>query len=309
MSDTVGFLIGFVSSQTGLSTHVIRAWESRYNAVVPKRSNSNRRLYSQSNIDRLILLKRLTQSGHSISHIAALKTTDLAELARAITRDNDPEDVDQKPPSSTDLQDTIDNCLNAVAALDCNGLHRLLQQAATTFSRQTLLSRIFKPFMEVVGRRWSEGTLRIVHGHMASVVIHAQLISMLDHPIGDETETKKPCLLVATPAGQHCQLGALAVSVTAQDHGWEPVFLGSNLPAEEIAAAFPILGPQMIALSITCRANDSFMHAELDRLSNLLDSRCPLVIGGRASHNYRRRAEGPNGAIWATTKELINQLQ
>ena len=307
MPESVGFPIGFVSLQTGLSTHVIRAWERRYQAVAPQRSEKGRRLFTQSDIDRLLLLKRVIQNGHRISHIAGLERTDLVELVDATTTPRHSTHVDLKMPSGIASRDTIASCIEAISMLDANALHRMLKQATVTFSRQAFLDKIVFPLMDQVGRQWSEGSLRIVHGHLASVVIHAQLISMLDHTT-DET-AEKPCVLIATPAGQRCYLGALAVAVTAKDHGWQPFFLGSNLPAEEIAVACSILGPQMMVLSITCRLNDGFMRDEFIRLSNSLNDQCPLVIGGRASHNYRRRVEGLSGAIWATTKDLINLLQ
>ena len=39
--------IKVVSQMTGLSVHVIRAWEKRYNVVEPERTDTNRRLYSE----------------------------------------------------------------------------------------------------------------------------------------------------------------------------------------------------------------------------------------------------------------------
>jgi methanogenic corrinoid protein MtbC1 len=191
--------------------------------------------------------------------------------------------------------------------LDGNALQGILRQAAADFSHQALLDTIVCPLMEQVGRRWSDGSLRIVHGQLASVVIHAQLINLLGHPTGDDLQ--KPCLLIATPAGQCCYLGALAVAITAQDHGWDPVFLGFSLSSEEIAAAFSILGPQMIALSITCRVDDAFMQDELIRLTDLLNGRCPLVVGGRASHKYRRSIEAAGGETCSTAAELISRLE
>lgn len=306
MPKSVGFPIGFVSLQSGLSTHVIRAWERRYNAVSPQRSESRRRLYNQADIDRLVLLKRVIQNGHSISHIAGLETEELVELAGDPVRAHDSTRADPNAPADINPKETIAICTKAVATLDGHTLYRMLQQAALTFSRQALLEKIIMPFMEVVGRRWSDGSFRIVHGHMASAIIHAQLNSMLDHPNGDAAQ--KPCLLIATPAGQRCYLGALAVAITAQDHGWEPIFLGYNLPAEEIAFAYSILNPQMIALSITCRVKDDFMHDELVRLSNLLKDQCPLFIGGRACHTYHRSIDAVGGEMCSTTAELVNQL-
>jgi DNA-binding transcriptional MerR regulator len=306
MPGQVGFSIGYVSLQTGLSTHVIRAWERRYHAVAPQRSTNGRRLFTQLDIDRLVLLKRVIQKGYSISNIAGLGTAELVELADPITRPHDSTHADLEMPAGATPQEIIGTSLKAVAMLDGHALQCILRQAAATYSRQALLDAIFGPLMDQVGRQWSEGSLRIVHGNLAAVIIHAQLISLLNHPTGDATE--KPCLVIATPTGQFCYLGALAVSVTAQDHGWEPVFLGWNLPAEEIAAAHAMLDPQMIALSITCRVNDVFMHDELIRLSDLLNDRCPLVIGGRASHNYRGSIEAAGGVNCSTAAELVNRL-
>jgi len=311
MPGPVAFPIGFVSLHTGLSTHVIRAWERRYHAVAPQRSANGRRLFTQSDIDRLVLLRRVIQNGHSISHIAGLDRAELVELAETTSpptiQPNEPTHADSKMPAGIAPTEIVNRSLEAVAMLDGKALQGILRQAAATFSRQALLDTIFCPLMEQVGRRWSDGSLRIVHGQLASVVIHAQLISLLNHPTGDAAE--KPCLLIAAPASQCCYLGALAVAITAQDHGWEPVFLGFNLPAEEIAAACSIPGAEMIALSITCRVNDAFMQDELIRLSDLLNNGCPLVVGGRASHNYRRSIEAAGGENCSTAAELVSRLE
>ena len=76
------YAIRYVAQRTGLTTHVIRAWEKRYQAVVPHRSLKNRRLYSDNDINRFQLLKKVTDAGHSISQVANLSTDDLLDLAR-----------------------------------------------------------------------------------------------------------------------------------------------------------------------------------------------------------------------------------
>lgn len=160
--------------------------------------------------------------------------------------------------------------------------------------------------MQQVGHAWAEGTLRIVHGHLATVVVHALLSGMLATCLGENSE--KPCMLVATPAGQRCYLGALAVAIIAQDHGWKPAMLGFNLPAEEIAAASTILQPRLIALSITSRVDDAFTNNELKRLCEMIDDRCSIIIGGQASHFYRRHIDALGCAIGATAKAMLRQL-
>jgi DNA-binding transcriptional MerR regulator len=72
-----------VSRLTGLKPHVIRAWESRYRAVVPKRTSSNRRVYCLNDIQRLRLLKSAVDAGHQISQIANAADDELQQIVPA----------------------------------------------------------------------------------------------------------------------------------------------------------------------------------------------------------------------------------
>lgn len=310
MPQPIGFPIGYVSSYTGLSTHVLRAWERRYNAVNPNRSAGGRRLYTQADIERLSLLKQVVDSGHAISNVACLAKTKLIELA---DRCKPFETSGQRNANRPDVHATstpnelVKVCLRAVTRLDASLLHQKLQEGALAFGRQILLDLVIKPLMEQVGNKWSEGSFRIVHGQFAAAVVHAQLGYMLFEYY--DSSFQKPCVLIATPAGQFCYLGAMAVAVTAQDQGWEPIFLGFNLPAKEVAAASAALSPQMIALSITCRVNDVFMKGEIEKVSELIHGRCPLVVGGRSSDAYRQRVEALGGAVCGTPEDLTRLLQ
>src|SRR4051812_47641703 len=71
-----------VMRRTGLSADVIRAWERRYMAVSPERSEGGQRLYSERDVVRLGLLARATTEGHSIGEIARLEVDALEALLR-----------------------------------------------------------------------------------------------------------------------------------------------------------------------------------------------------------------------------------
>jgi DNA-binding transcriptional MerR regulator len=53
--------IQFVANITGINPHTIRAWEKRYQAILPQRDHNGRRLYSNSDIDRLSTLHKLVK--------------------------------------------------------------------------------------------------------------------------------------------------------------------------------------------------------------------------------------------------------
>lgn len=76
-SDDSTYGIGAVAGLTGLSTQVIRAWERRYEAVVASRSSNGRRVYTNRHVDKLLMLKALTERGTPISAVANLSLDDL----------------------------------------------------------------------------------------------------------------------------------------------------------------------------------------------------------------------------------------
>ena len=305
----VGFTMGFVSSKTGLSPHVLRAWERRYQAVSPNRSAGGQRLYSQADIQRLMCLKRAVDRGHSISTIAALDSKALVDLVGPIDKPHSPAataNPDANHHIGTRPSEMVDTCLEAVKRLNADRLHQTLQAGELVYSRPVMIEQVIRPLLEAVGQLWSDGSLRIVHGHTAASVVHARLHTMLVQQV--DGESTNPSMAVATPGGQRCYLGALAVAVTAQDHGWKATILGDGLPAEEIAAACSELHPRLLALSITCRADRPSMCSELDKLSTFIDDSCRMVIGGRASRDYRQHIEKRGGAYCATMSDLIDLM-
>ena len=74
--------IGAVARLTGLTDHTIRVWERRYQAVVAQRAANGRRVYSAADVEKLALLKRLTDEGLAIGQIAGSTTAELRERAR-----------------------------------------------------------------------------------------------------------------------------------------------------------------------------------------------------------------------------------
>ncbi len=73
------YRIGAVSRLTGIPPDTLRVWERRYDLVAPMRSEGGGRLYSQEDVTRLSIIKRLADSGHAIGTIAELLLDQLHE--------------------------------------------------------------------------------------------------------------------------------------------------------------------------------------------------------------------------------------
>ena len=74
------FNIQIASQLSGVASATIRAWEKRYNAVLPERGENNHRVYSEKDIEKLALLSKLTELGQGIGKIAHLELDELKSI-------------------------------------------------------------------------------------------------------------------------------------------------------------------------------------------------------------------------------------
>ena len=274
--------ISIVTRKTGLRPDVIRAWERRYGTVRPARTPSNRRLYSDEDVRRLSLLRRALDAGWRISNVSGL---DDEELERLVREANDSNPLAAGPaPVRSRLDDHLNRCLEAIVDMDGDRLRRQLERASTEFSRIDLLDKVLAPLMQRVGDGCAGGWLRTANEHLASSVVRTFLDGLHGaYPISDVA----PVLVVATPAFQYHELGAALVAAVGRMDGWKTVYLGPNLPAEELVAAARVRGARAIALSIAYPADDPRLADELLRLRRLLDSDVTILAGGPSAAGYQ----------------------
>jgi methanogenic corrinoid protein MtbC1 len=284
--------IQVVVRRTGLTADLIRVWERRYRAVRPERTAGRRRLYSDAEMEKLVLLRRATLLGRGIGHVAHLSSDELRRLieqdeaaARRAPRIGAPaQAAEQAPPATRDetlaAGTYLDRCLEAVRRLDEPDLERILALASLTLSHIRLIDQVLLPLMRAVGQQWQEGALRIVHEHLASAVVRNVLAGLLD---AGEPSADAPHLVVATPAGQAHEFGALAAVANGVSQGWRVTYLGPSLPADEIAAAAQDRRVRAVALSIIHPADDPRLPGELRRLRRLLRDDIEMLVGGAAA--------------------------
>ena len=264
-----------VVRRTGLSAHVIRIWEKRYGAVRPERTGTNRRLYSDEQIDRLNLLREVTRTGQTIGAVANLP---LSKLKKMATED----DIGAKSRTSGQ-PNLLEECIGAVSRLDARGLEAALKRGELELGGQGLLQRVIAPLAQKIGELWCNGTITAAHEHFASAVIRVFLGHVARSFAPTETA---PALVVGTPSGQLHELGALLAGAAAGNLGWHVTYLGPSLPAPEIAGAASQSHARAVALSLVYPEDDPKLEGELIRLRELLPSGLPLLVGGRAATSY-----------------------
>ncbi len=281
--------INFVCRRTGLSTHLIRAWEKRYSAVVPKRTETNRRLYSDSDIDRLKLLTRLIAEGHSIGQIAGL---DRGRLDAILRDSQSTEALPISAPVSLTSTGTVENLLGQAqaAVISANGdaLLDALTDANVVLSQPRFLSEIVGPLLTWIGSQWHSGSLRVGNEHLATSVLRDFLAELRRK---NRPRSGAPGLVVATPSGEPHEFGALMAALSAATDGWRDVYLGPNTPWQEIARVTVDSSSRAVALSLSYPGDNPNVFEELGSLRRYLPESIPIFVGGAGAVNQRSHLE------------------
>lgn len=255
---------------TGLSMHVLRAWERRYGAVTPQRTPGGTRRYSRRDVERLRLLRGAVEAGHAISAVAGLSDAELRDLLSDVPR------TDRSP---------IDEIFAALERLDAAELDRQLSMYFAALGPATFARRIALPVLREVGRRWAAGELSVAAEHLTSAGIRSVLGAGMR---GRPARGARPALVFATPSGERHEFGALVAALLALGAGTDVVYLGPDLPAGEVCAAALDVGARAVVLGATALPPDA-LDAYLTSLRDALPPTTEIWLGGHATQGLAAR--------------------
>ena len=300
MENTSKYNIKSVSFLTNLNIHTIRAWEKRYSAITPERTETNRRMYSKEDVDKLNLLSEALKNGHSIGSIANLSIEELRNLI--------PNQFILSPKRgdiSDKFQSLIEQSIYHISNYDYNNFENLLLESSVNFSRQSLLVDFIIPLLEEIGNLWENGKIRVTHEHFAVSVLRTFLGSMIDNNLNPPNAPK---ILTTTPEGFLHELGALIAALYAMDFGWNAIFLGANLPAEEISAAAKANNVNAILLSLVYPSDDPRTGQQLLKLRKFVGDDMNIIISGQSAIGYLKFIEETNSVLIEQLNKLQNVL-
>lgn len=276
------YAIRIAAQRSGITPDTIRAWERRYRAVDPARSGTDRRLYSDADIERLRLLREVVDRGHSIGSVAALPREELLFL---LAGDRAADTPPTSPPEPGPVERAaLRDAHRAMIALDAHELRRVLARAAMNLDPHRVIEGVLAPLCRSIGNEWASGAICTAHEHLASVALRVAITRMMESL---EATPGGPALLVATPSGERHELGAMMAAAVAASCGWRVTYLGPDLPAEDIGIAARQLNIDVVMLSIVHRGSrrehDDAMAAELRALRAGLGDARTLIVGGSGS--------------------------
>lgn len=302
-SEAPAFSMRTVAQRTGLTPFVIRAWEKRYNLLEPSRSHGGHRLYTEADVQRLQLLARVVKTGLPIGSVAHLS----GEKLEAILAQSEQAGFVQK--SATLRQDSVsrltERAMEAVGGLDARELNQILDQGKVALGWQGLIEKLISPLATKIGQLWLDGEISISQEHFFTAVVKFHL-GMRVHSYSQVKNG--PRIVVATPAGQLHELGAVVVANAAANLGWEVAYLGAGLPSEELAGAVARFRASVLVISILFPENDPTLREELKNLGRLVPEGTRIIAGGRAAQSYEDVLKGIGAILVGPLSDFCSLL-
>jgi MerR family transcriptional regulator, light-induced transcriptional regulator len=290
----VHYPIRAVAQMTGISLDTLRAWERRYEAVTPRRSDRGR-LYTEADVNRLRHLGLLVGRGHAIGTIAGLDDAQLTRLVESSEALSPGRSVAAPPARLDDITAALDG-------YDFGAIEQSLNRFAAVLAPRDLIFAVILPLLNDVGDRWQRGTLRPAQEHLVSAIVRSVLGGLLR--VLTRTDAL-PRVVCAAPSGERHELGLLCAAVLAAAEGFGVVYLGPDLPATDIWHAASRAEARIAIVSLTTPG--AVTRTELRALARR-PAGVALWVGGPAASDALSLLGGDTRHV-ATLPDVVTLLE
>ncbi len=302
-----------VLRQTGLNADNLRAWEKRYGAVKPKRGPSGRRVYSESEVQRLSLLVRLVRLGHAISKVAPLSDNDLIQL---INKSQDRIDSQTQIQSQSNLglekDRELDRLFSSMMEFNLQHARSALNRLRFQVSPRVFAFDLIPQIMFWVGQRIQDGKLSISQEHALSEMIRSHIFQIYDGLSSEEgTLTPTRSLVFCTREGDPHDFALLMSAIACRYRGFKTHYLGKGMPAESLMDAVIKIRPEAIVLGVSDLPQDDEkvnINTYLHKIDRHISKRVGLWMGGSGLKNFKRTSIKRDYFIFESISDLENKL-
>lgn len=271
------YKIDHVAKLTGLTKHVIRSWERRFDLLKPERGDNRYRMYSQEDVDLLIYIKDQLEAGFAIGELASLGRENLIDQMKT-----------NKSRSEPTYELPLERIQNQLAAsltpFDRMKFIRTFNESVALFSFDEVFYKVFIPLQRKVGDLWHQGKIGVGEEHFVSNQIRQKFLAMLNQIPVSEQGAK---VVLACLPNDHHELGAWIAAYQCVMNGCQVIYLGADMPVKELGAFCTLTHPNLIILSCTGNfTEDQAKSLAMEYVQTVLPI-CPVWAGGAAINTMR----------------------
>jgi DNA-binding transcriptional MerR regulator len=286
------FTIKDLENLSGIKAHTIRIWEQRYSFLKPKRSNTNIRYYDSDELKVLLNYALLNKYGFKISTIVKMSPESISEKILSLNS------------LEAQLERQVNELLNAMITLDAVAFEDVIDKFISRHGVEDAISNLIFPFLQRIGILWMTNHVRVAQEHLVSNIVRQKLIRGIE-----EVEVKndnRKSVVMFLPDGEYHELGLLYVHYLLKRKGVSIIYLGADVPVEELAYVCQMKQPVCLYTHLTSLPS----RFNLEKYLSLINQRItgtPIMISGNVTHTYGKKI--PEGiSFLKSLEEVIDKL-
>lgn len=266
---------------TGINENTLRAWERRYEAVVPTRESNGRRTYTTQDVERIKLLGSLVHEGHAIGRIANLSTEKLQEMMANSLAPH----VLVTQVEESKVNRLLAEMISALEKFRLEELHHSLQRARFNMSVKDIVIDLLRPLLLRVGQMTYEGKLSITQEHLLSSLMRDYLgnIHQSLTPYDFAARANAKAVVLTTREGDLHEFNILMAAILSNLYRFRTYYLGPNMPVGDLIDCCERFKADYLVMGFTGLPKERELISQKDflqRLDQALPRRVTFCCGG-----------------------------
>jgi DNA-binding transcriptional MerR regulator/methylmalonyl-CoA mutase cobalamin-binding subunit len=267
------FTIKDLENLSGIKAHTIRIWEQRYSFLRPQRTDTNIRYYNNDELKTILNVALLNKYGFKISHIDKMNQVEIKDRILSLSQ------------IQAQQERIINEMIQCMVDLNIEEFEATLDNYIMARGIERSITQIIFPFLEKIGILWSTNHVNPAQEHLVTNIIRQKLIVGIES-INTHMQVNKTILLFL-PESEHHELGLLFISYLLRSRGVKVLYLGSNVPVNDVEYVLRIKKPDFIYTHLTSLGHNFNFEKFLNQLANKIKT-TPIVVSGLVTQQYRK---------------------
>lgn len=240
---------------SGIKAHTIRIWEKRYELIQPNRTQTNIRYYTDEDLRYLLNVGLLNRNGFKISKIAKMSDEEIAEKVADLSEVN------------SEHATQLDALTISMIEMDEYKFNRIVSTNIKQIGLEKTMLDVINPFLSKLTILWMTGSVNPAQVHFITCLIRQKIIVAIDQlPLKQNDD--EPAFLLYLPEGEIQELILLFVHYLLKTRGNKVIYLGQNIPLDELQIPYKIHTPKYIYTILSPSFTKLPASNYMDALSN-----------------------------------------
>lgn len=272
------FTIKDLENLSGIKAHTLRIWEQRYHFIKPSRTETNIRYYSNDDLKTILNIALLNKNGYKISHIDKLNETEINERLLSLNQ------------QEAQQERIVNELVKHMIDLNTEDFEKTLSDYIQEFGIELTITKIIFSYLEKIGILWLTNHINPAQEHLVTNIIRQKIILGIEG-LTTPKKTNKTVLLFL-PESEYHEIGLLFMYYLLKNRGINVIYLGCNVPLNDVAFVVKVKSPDYLFCHVTRPAGNFNFEKFLTGISAHF-SETPCIISGLLAQNYQKRISPP----------------